>query len=176
LSTQQDLAGLVTVDESIRVELPPGSSPAHLDRLFRALETVEAFDSTQLSKQLHGLSERLPRRSLVILISDLWLEPDELVRALQHLRYRKHQGMVLHLLDRAEIDLPYERQMTFQDMETGEKLQVDPRELREVYKKEVDTYLARVRRACNDSDVEYHTMFVQEPYEKALVRLLARRS
>jgi hypothetical protein len=84
--------------------------------------------------------------------------------------------MVLHLLDRAEIDLPYERQMTFQDMETGEKLQVDPRELREVYKKEVDTYLARVRRACNDSDVEYHTMFVQEPYEKALVRLLARRS
>jgi uncharacterized protein (DUF58 family) len=176
LSTQQDLAGLVTVDESIRVELPPGSSPAHLDRLFRALEKVEAFDITNLSKQLHGLSERLPRRSLVILISDLWLEPDELVRALQHLRYRKHQGMVLHLLDKAEIDLPYERQMTFQDMESGEKLQVDPRELREIYKREVDTYLARVRRACNDSDVEYHTMFVDEPYEKALVRLLSRRS
>jgi uncharacterized protein (DUF58 family) len=176
LSTQQDLAGLVTVDESIRVELPPGSSPAHLDRLFRALEKVEAFDTTNLSKQLHGLSERLPRRSLVILISDLWLEPDELVRALQHLRYRKHQGMVLHLLDKAEIDLPYERQMTFQDMESGEKLQVDPRELREIYKKEVDAYLARVRRACNDSDVEYHAMFVDEPYEKALVRLLSRRS
>jgi hypothetical protein len=113
---------------------------------------------------------------MVILISDLWLEPDELVRALQHLRYRKHQGMVLHLLDQAELDLPYEKQLTFVDMETGEKLQADPRELREPYKKQVEAYLARVRKACNDSDVEYHAMMVQEPYDKALVRLLSRRA
>ena len=175
LSTQQDLAGLVTIDQTVRAELPPGSSPAHLDRLFRELETIEASDTTDLARQLHGLSERLPRRSMVILISDLWLEPDELVRSLQHLRYRKHQGMVLHLLDQAEIDLPYQKQVTFQDMETGEKLQADPRDLRETYKSEVEAYLARVRKACNDSDVEYHAMFVQEPYEKALVRLLSRR-
>src|SRR5688572_3817946 len=64
LSTQQDLAGLVTVDESVKVELPPGSSPPHLDRLFRELEAVEAGPATDLSNQLHGLSERLPRRSL----------------------------------------------------------------------------------------------------------------
>jgi uncharacterized protein (DUF58 family) len=175
LSMQQDLAGLVAVDDSIRVELPPGSSPAHLDVLFRHLESLEAAAVTDLSRQLHGLAERLPRRSLVILLSDLWLEPHELVRALQHLRYRKHQGIVLHLLDRNEIDLPYDRKVTFQDLETGEKLQVDPSELRETYQKQIEEYLAAVRRACNDADMEYQEMFVDEPYDVALVRLLSRR-
>lgn len=176
LSMQQDLAGLVAVDESVRVELPPGSSPAHLDRLFRELETLSAGTHTQLPKQLHGLSERLPRRSLVILLSDLWVDPNELVRALQHLRYRKHQGIVLHLLDRAEIELPYDRQVTLQDLETNEKLEVDPADLRETYQQQVQQYLADVRRGCNDCDVEYHAMYVHEPYDKALVKLLSRRN
>jgi uncharacterized protein (DUF58 family) len=176
LSTQQDLAGLVAVDESIKFEMPAGSSPAHLDRLFRAMEAIEAGSGTDLPNQLHGLSERLPRRSLVIMLSDLWVEPGDLVKALQHLRYRKHQGMMIHLLDPAELNLPYDRMLTFQDLETREKIQVDPSELREVYKKEVEQYLAQIRRACTDSDVEYHTILTSEPYEKALVRLLSRRS
>src|SRR5205823_3061486 len=113
---------------------------------------------------LHGLSERLPRRSLVVLLSDLWVEPDDMVKALQHLRYRKHQGMVLHLLDRAEIDLPYDRQVTFKDMETGEKLQVDPNDLRDVYRQQVQDYLTRIRRICNDTDVEYHDLYTDTPY------------
>jgi uncharacterized protein (DUF58 family) len=175
LSMQQDLAGLVAVDDSIRAELPPGSSPAHLDLLFRSLEKLEANSSTDLPRQLHDLSERLPRRSLLILLSDLWVEPAELVRSLQHLRYRKHQAIVLHLLDRNEVELPYDRKLTFQDLETGEKLQVDPSELRETYQKQIHDFLASVRRACNDAGVEYHQMFVEEPYEKALVRLLSKR-
>jgi uncharacterized protein (DUF58 family) len=176
LSTQQDLAGLVAVDESIKFEMPAGSSPAHLDRLFRAMEAIEAGSGTDLPNQLHGLSERLPRRSMVIMLSDLWVEPGDLVKSLQHLRYRKHQGMMIHLLDPAELNLPYDRMLTFQDLETREKIQVDPSELREVYKKEVEQYLAQIRRACTDSDVEYHAILTSEPYEKALVRLLSRRS
>jgi uncharacterized protein (DUF58 family) len=176
LSMQQDLAGLVAVDESVRVELEPASSPAHLDRLFKELERVDASEKTDLPRQLHALAERLGRRSMVIIVSDLWVDPDELSRALQHLRYRKHQGMVLHLLDKAEIDLPYDRQITMQDLETGEKLAVDPSELRETYQKQVEEYLQNVRRACNDCDVEYHTIYVHQPYDKALVQLLSRRS
>jgi uncharacterized protein (DUF58 family) len=175
LSIQQDLAGFVAVDDSIKVELPPGSSPAHLDRLFKSLETVTAGMTTDLPHQLHALAERLPRRSLVILVSDLWVDPAELVRALQHLRYRKHQGMVLHLLDRAEVDLPYEKQITLQDLETGEKLQIDPAELREPYQQQVKAYLTDIRRACSNGDVEYHPLFVDQPYDKALVQLMSRR-
>jgi uncharacterized protein (DUF58 family) len=175
LAMQQDLAGFVAIDDSVKAELPPGSSPAHLDRLFRSLEAVKVGTTTDLPNQLHALSERLPRRSLVILLSDLWVEPSDLVRALQHLRYRKHQGIVLHLLDRAEVDLPYEKQVTLEDLESGERLQIDPGVLREPYRQQVQAYLTDVRRACSNSDVEYHPMYVDQPYDKALVQLLSRR-
>jgi uncharacterized protein (DUF58 family) len=175
LSIQQDLAGFVAVDDSIKFEMPPGSSPAHLDRLFKALEAVEPGVETDLPNQLHALAERLPRRSLVILVSDLWVNPPELVKALQHLRYRKHQAMVLHLLDRAELDLPYEKQIALQDLETGEKLQIDPADVREPYRQQVQAYLSEVRRACTSGDSEYHMMFVDQPYDRALVQLMSRR-
>ena len=118
LSHQQDMVGLVAMDTRIHVEIPPASSPAHLDRMFKQLEVLEPGQGTQLSAGLHTLAERLPRRSMVILVSDLWVEPAEFVKALQHLKYRRHQGLVLHLLDRAEIDLTgpnYDRQITLQD-------------------------------------------------------------
>ncbi len=175
LASQQDLAGLVAIDDSIQIEIPPGSSPAHLDRLFKALESMDVGVNTNLTKHLHTLAERLPRRSLVILISDLWVEPEELTKALQHLRYRKHQAMVLHLLDRNEIDLPYDRQITMKDLETGEELQIDPADLRETYKKQIDQYLTQIRQVCNGGNAEYHPMFVDEAYDKALVRLISRR-
>ena len=176
LSTQQDLAGFVAVDDKVRFELPPGSSPSHLDRLFKALEAVKAGKQTDLPAQLHALAERLPRRSLVVLVSDLWVDPAELVRALQHLRYRKHQPMVLHLLDRAEVDFPYDKQLTLEDLETGERMQVDPADVREAYVKQVQTYLTDVRRACVNGDAEYHAMYTDQSYDRALVQLLSRRA
>jgi uncharacterized protein (DUF58 family) len=176
LASQQDLAGLVAMDDSIQVEIPPGSSPAHLDRLFKSLEALNAGVATNLTSHLHTLAERLPRRSLVILLSDLWVEPEQLTKSLQHFRYRKHQVMVLHLLDRNEIDLPYDRQITMKDLETGEELQIDPNDLRETYKAQVEAYLAGIRSVCNGGAAEYHPMFVDEPYDKALVRLIHRRS
>lgn len=175
LAMQQDLAGLVAADETVRIELPPASSPAHLDRVFKALESIEPGKTTNLIQHLHSLAERLPRRSLVILLSDLWVDEHELVQALQHLRYRKHQAMVLHLLDKQELELPWSRQITLEDLETEEKLQVDPRELRESYRTQIEQYLASVRRGCNDCDAEYHAQMIDVPYSKALVDLLSRR-
>ncbi len=179
LAMQQDLAGLVTVDEQIRSELPPGSSPSHLDRLFKALESVEVGKGTHLAPALHSLAERLPRRSLVILLSDLWVDPEELSKAFQHLRYRNHQGVVLHLLDKAEVELEggaFDNRVTLQDLETNEKLEVDPADLRTAYVEQVQTYLADIRRCCNGCDIEYHAMYTHEPYDKALVHWLSRRS
>ena len=175
LAMQQDLAGLMAADETVRSELPPASSAAHLDRLFKALESIEAGKTTKLVEHLHGLAERLPRRSLVILISDLWVDERELVQALQHLRYRKHQAMVLHLLDKQELELPWTKQITLEDLESGEKLQVDPRELRESYQQQVQQYLASIRRGCNDCAAEYHAMQIDVPYSQALVNLISRR-
>jgi uncharacterized protein (DUF58 family) len=176
LASQQDLAGLAAVDESVRMEMKPGSSPAHLDRLFRALENLQAQGQTNLAAHLHGLAERLPRRSLVIILSDLWLASvTDFTRALQHLRRRRHQAIVLHLLDPAEIDLPYQKQTALQDLETGTRIQIDPADLRDSYRRQVEQYLTQLRRACSDCEVEYSTMFINEPYEKALTRWINAR-
>ncbi len=179
LAGQQDLAGLAAIDESVVVDLPPASSPAHLDRLFRELEMLPPGKGTDLPNQLHAMIERLHRRSMVIILSDFWVNPDELFKALQHLRYRKHQGILLHLLDPAELDLSgeaYNKQITLQDLETGEKLQVDPADLRPTYVQQMQKYLTDLRRGCNDTEVEYHALMVNEPYDRALVRLLSRRA
>src|SRR5690606_5165941 len=156
LSMQQDLAGLCTIDERVQIELPPGSSPAHLDRLFKSLERAEAGGGTGLVEGLHQLAERLPRRSLLVMVSDLWVEPEAFLKALQHLRYRKHQILVLHLTSPAEMDLPYTEQLTLQDLETGERLQIDPAEIREAYREQTAQFVQQIRRGCNDAGAEYH--------------------
>ncbi len=176
LAGQQDLAGLAAVDQSVQIEIAPGSTPAHLDRLFRSLETLQPGKGTDLAGQLHALAERLPRHSMALIVSDLWL-PDlaEFSRSLQHLRYRRHQAAVLHLLDKAEIDLPYDKQVALLDLETDQRVQIDPSEIRDAYRKQVDEYLTQVRRACSDCDVEYHAMYVDQPYDKALTKWISRR-
>ncbi len=175
LSMQQDLAGLMAVDNQMRVDLPPGSSPQHLDRVFRSLEALVPTGTSDLVEHMHAISERAPRRSLFILISDLWVEPDALARAIQHAKYKRHQLMILHLLDRAEIELPYDRQITIQDLETDERIEVDAPDLRAGYKKQVDDFLTRVRKLASDSGAEYHRIFTDVSYERALLNLLSRR-
>lgn len=175
LGTQQDLVGLVAMDDKVRDQLPAASSPAHLDRLFRTLDNLQPGKQTDLPRLLHGLVERLPRRSLVILLSDLWVDRQQLSHALQHLRYRKHQGMVLHLLDPAELDLPYSRQVTLEDLETGQRLAVDADDLRDTYRKQIADHLSGIRRCCSDCDVEYHALKTNQTYDKALIHLLSRR-
>lgn len=176
LAQQQDLAGLASVDTALGVELPPGGSPAHLDRLFKELELLDASGTTGLGSALHELAEKLPSRSLVVLISDLWLEADELARALQHLRYRRHQVLLIHLIDDAEISLAYDRQVTLEDLETGQKIQIDPADIRATYVGMVADHLAALRAACNRCDAEYHAVNLSTPYDKALIQLLDRRA
>jgi uncharacterized protein (DUF58 family) len=175
LAAQQDLAGLAAIDDSIRTEISAGSSASHLDRLFKELEKLETGKGTDLAAQLHTLAERLPRRSLVILISDLWIDPLEFAKALQHLHRRQHEAIVLHLLDKAETEFPYDKRMTLLDLETDEKIQIEPADLRQEYLAQVRQYLTEIRRACNDSEVEYESFFVDRPYDAALVRWLGAR-
>ena len=178
LSRQQDLAGLCAVDDSIRVELPAASSPAHIDRLFRELENLPVGKGTRLPEFLHQLADRLPRRGLLIIISDLWLEADDLLRALQHLRYKKHQAMMIHLTSPVELTLDgpnIAKQVTLEDMETGERMAVDPGDIREEYQARVNEHFAALKRGCMDCASEYHAISVDRPYDKALVELLSHR-
>ena len=173
---QQDMVGLVTFDRAIRSHIPPGSTATHLDRLFRSLEEVTPGGVTAVSRTFHDLAEKIARRGLIIIISDLYDEPADVMRALRHFRHRKHQVIVFHVFDQSEIDLPFNKLVTFVDMETQEKLQIDPKFIREEYKRQIDEFMSQYRRDCSDSAIEYIVASTATPYDVMLRSYLASRT
>ena len=172
---QQDVVGMIAFDEDVRFHLPPGSTAAHLDRIFRHLEGLRPGGGTAIAPTFHKLADTLAKRGLVIVISDLYDEPGEILRALQHFAYKKHQLMVLHLMDPAELEFPFRKIHTFVDMETRQRVQVDPRTIREAYRAEVDAFVENYRKECSDRRIEYVLTRTDTPYDLMLLNYLARR-
>ena len=175
MARQQDVVGLVAFDEQTRLHLPPASTPAHLDRVFTGLEKLTPGKRTAIADTFHELADRIAKRGLIIIISDLYDEPAEVLRALQHFCYKKHQLIVFHLFDPAELELPFKRITNFVDLESGEKLQVDPRLLRSAYQDELTAFVERYRKECSDRNIEYVLTRTDTPYDLMLLDYLARR-
>lgn len=176
MARQQDAVGLLAFDRDVRFHLPPASSPAHLDRIFKQLEKTRPGHQTAMAQTFHQLADRLSKRGLVIIISDLLDDPDDIMRALQHFVFKKHQVMIFHLLDPAELDLPFEHITRFIDMETGDRVQVDPQSIRQSYRDEMQSFLDRYRRECSDRNIEYVQATTDTAYDRMLMDYLARRS
>ena len=175
MTRQQDMVGLVAFDEKIRLHLPPASSPAHLDRVFTGLEGLTPGRLTAVANTFHQLAERIAKRGLIIIISDLYDEQAAVLRALQHFCYKKHQLIVFHTFDPAELEFPFRRITNFVDLEAGERLQADPRLLRESYRTELAAFIDRYRKECSDRNIEYVTTMTSQAYDVMLLNYLARR-
>ncbi|MBS3820250.1 MAG: DUF58 domain-containing protein [Planctomycetes bacterium] len=175
MARQQDAAGMIAFDSDVRFHLPPSSTPAHLDRLFKQLERTRPGRTTAIGQTFHKLADSIHKRGLVVIISDLYDDPDEIVRALQHFVYKKHQVIVFHLLDEAEIEFPFRQITSFVDMETNERVQVDPRTVGDAYREEIVAFINRYRRECSDRNIEYIQATTTTPYDRMLMDYLARR-
>ena len=175
MARQQDAVGMIAFDDDVRFHLPPASTPSHLDRLFRQLEDLAPGKLTSIAPTFHRLADTIAKRSLVIVISDLYDDPAEIMRALQHFVYKKHQIIVLHLMDPAELNFPFKKIHTFVDMESGEKLQVDPRTVKDAYLAEVRSFVEGYRKECSDRNIEYQLVPTDTPYDRMLLDYLARR-
>jgi uncharacterized protein (DUF58 family) len=172
---QQDVVGMIAFDERVRFHLTPASTPAHLDRVFRHLEELSPGEGTAIGPTFHSLAAMIAKRGLVVVISDLYDEPSEILRALQHFVYKRHQIIVFHLLDPAELSFPFRRIHTFVDMETGQRLQVDPRYVKEAYQAEISAFVETYRKECGDRRIEYVLTTTDVPYDRMLLNYLARR-
>jgi len=111
----------------------------------------------------------------VIIISDLYDDPKEVIRGLRHFIHKKHQVILFHVLDRAEVELPFNQLLTFVDMEDDSRIQVDPKLIREAYQHEVEAFIAQYRRECSESRIEYIVARTDRPYDAMLREYLARR-
>jgi len=173
---QGDAAGLTCVANGIVRNVPPRRNPAHLKALFDVLEQAKPQGETQLVPVLHELAETIRQRALIVVLSDLFVEPERLRSCFQHLRFRKHDTAVFHLLDPKEVRFDFRRPMRFLDMEGGPTLFAEPNEIADRYHRAMDGYLERLRQVVNESAVDYHRALIDEPYEQVLMRFLVGRT
>jgi uncharacterized protein (DUF58 family) len=165
---QSDSAGLAFFNDEIRQSFPPVGSLEGLRPLLLALEDIKPSGRSQIEQALHQTAEKIRRRSLVILISDLLQEPSGIIRGIQHLRHNLHEVLILQPLDAAEMSLTFGGLAELRELETGERLPVEADEIREAYAHEVRQFLEEIRRGCLGSLADYHLIDTRTPVEETL--------
>lgn len=175
-SQQGDAVGLACVANGIVQNLPPKRSPAHLRLVLDLLENARPKGETQLAPILHELAETIRQRALIIILSDLFIEPDILQSCFQHLRFRHHDAAVFHLLDPLELNFQFRRPMRFLDMEGGPSIFAEPNDIADRYDKALQQYLTQMKKVMLESAVDYQRISIDENYEQALVRFLIGRA
>ena len=175
LMTQRDAVGLVTFDETIEMFVPARYRVGHLRRLMIALERQVGGRSTDLAATLQQVAERVTKRGMLVLVSDLLAPVDELETRLGYLRARGHEVLLLQLLDPAELSFDFEHPALFEDLESGREVYVDPKTARSEYRRKLDRHLAGIQTCCDRLGISYRQFTTGVPLELALSEFLRSR-
>ena len=173
---QGDAVGLSCVAGGIVRNVPPRRNPAHLMAVFDVLEQTRPRGETHLVPILHELAETIRQRALIVILSDLFVAPDDLRSCFQHLRFCKHDVAVFHLIDPKELAFDFTRPMRFLDMEGGPAIFAEPNEIAERYHLALHQYLDALGRVVLESAVDYHRVATNDNYEQVLIRFLVGRT
>ncbi len=176
LQRQHDAVGVTLFDEEIRDRMPPSTHPSILLRLADLMDGAEVTRKTSVGDTFSALAESLPRRGLVVIISDLFAPIDDLERGLQAFQLRGHDLVVFHVLDEAELSFPFEGNVLFDGLEDYPEVVTDPRALRDAYIEELERYLDDVERLCATLGLDYHRTHTGEPLDAAIISVLAARN
>lgn len=175
LQRQQDSCGLVLFDNDIRLQLNPSSHPSQVRQVVHELDKAEPDDKTDVSKVFLHLAELIHRRGMVILLSDLFCDYDDLKKALQRFRLCKHEVLLFHILHEDELVFPFRDNTLFKGLEVDTELMIEPRGLRNAYLERMNEFLQKTRRLCANLDVDYVQVNTKEHLDAALARYLAFR-
>jgi uncharacterized protein (DUF58 family) len=173
---QQDAAGLVTFSNRIESFIPPRAKRGYLMEILHALEGQTPSGETALGKILQEIAGKINRRGLVVLISDLLDEPEDILEGLRLFRFKGSDVIVFHLLDAAELDLPFDGNILFEDTEqTHLRVTADPQAIRQVYRKVVEEFTGHLRKQCQERSIDYQLLSTTTPLDQALVSYLSWR-
>ena len=172
---QTDSVGLVTFDSQVRSFLKPSSQPSHLKEIVHAMNKGCGDQKTSLAPIFHDLAERINRRSILLLLSDLFDEPATILAGLKHLRYKRHEIVIFHIWDRAELEFPFQEATLFRGLEQYPELLTDPRSLRDGYLAEVNAFLTEMQHGCRNQNVDFVQLRTDHNLGVALSSYLASR-
>jgi uncharacterized protein (DUF58 family) len=173
--SQQDSVGLVTYDNQVRTFLRPSGQGSQLKQIVTLLNKGGGHERTGLAPILHDLAERITRRGIVVLLSDLFDEPADILAGLKHLRHKRHEVVVLNIMDRAELEFPFQDATLFRGLEASGDLLTDPRSLRDGYLAEVEAFVTEMQRGCLMQNIDYVQMRTDHSLGIALSAYLAHR-
>jgi len=173
---QQDAVSLTLFDDRVRNFLPPSAKKSHLNQLLAALEKVQAGAETRIAPQLHELAEKLKKRGLIVLISDLLDEPDEVINALKHFRHKRHEVILFHILDRQELEFSFNRQTRFVDLETARHINTEPWHIQEAYQGLMRQFIENYKIQCRANNIDYVTLITDQDLDRALSEYLRKRT
>jgi uncharacterized protein (DUF58 family) len=176
LLRQNDAVGLVLFDSAVRTYLPPKARPTQFRRVLELLEPEPAANDTDVGAVLHDVAERVRKRGLVIVISDLIDDVDKVAGGLQHFRHNGHEVVVFHVMDDAELTFPYDRLTRFKDMEGAGRVVANAKTLRSRYLTRIQQFLEGVKAACFERDISYLFANTNEGYDHFLAAYLEKRA
>ncbi|MBI2427840.1 MAG: DUF58 domain-containing protein [Ignavibacteriales bacterium] len=172
---QRDAVGLMLYDSNIRTTIPPHATKQHLRRVLVELEKVRPSQSTNSASALHQLADRISRRGLVIVVSDLFDDPDKVVAALKHFRHDNHEVLVMHILDPLERSFAFGTDAVFKDVETGEMVTTQPYHIQKAYQEAMKDFIERYKRECRENMIDYVLLDTATPFDVALLNYLNKR-
>lgn len=173
---QGDAVGLYCAGKEFHKEIPPRRNPAHLGVLLDNLAELQAQGVTGLPEALHEAAEKIPQRALIVVISDLFIDPAILNDCFQHLKFRRHDVAIFHLLSQTELDFPYDRPTRFVDMEGQSSLLADPTLIAEQYNESLQNYLSNLDTLVQATGADYHRVQTPADPGQVLANFLIRRT
>lgn len=172
---QKDATGLITFNEEITSMLPPKAYRGYLGQIFRVLAELEPKDSTRLLENLHKIASSIKKRSLIILISDLLDDPEKVIEGLKHFRSQHHEVLVFHITDLQEDNFSFRQETEFVDSETGEKIVVNPWQIRSEYLARYSDHIQQLKSGCHQYQIEYNAVGTSTPLDDLLLKYLLMR-
>jgi len=175
LIKQRDACGILTFSDKIEEYIPPRMSNSHLRFLLSTLQNINPEGKTTIGNTLHYLADMIKRRGLIILISDLLDDPENIAKGLKHFRHNKHEVILFHLIDDKEKDFDFKEEAIFRDMEDNKEVLVFPWKVREDYKKKLENDMAYLKKECNNYKIDFVELRTSDSFDLALFNYIKKR-
>jgi uncharacterized protein (DUF58 family) len=177
VARQQDAVGLIGFDNHVHTHVPARNRTGHMRTIYGQLAALEAGGETRLSEALHETAERLSRRAIVVIISDFYDSPDKLSEAFRHLRFKGHDLVAFHVLDRNEVEFNFDDPvLLLEDSETAEQIPILPDVIAGGYRDRINKHVDELRRMTAANHVDYDLVTTDKPLDFALFSFLSRRA
>ncbi len=173
---QQDSVGLAVFDAAVRRYLKPAGHLSQLKEVIHLLDVTPAREKSDLGMVFNDLAERFKKRGIVAVFSDMFDDVNRIVTGLKHFRHRRHEVIVFHILDPAELEFPFRDPTLFKGLEEMPDIMTDPHALKRAYQAEISSFLKGLEKACRMADIDYVPLRTDQSLEIPLSSYLASRS